>query len=228
VFFKTAVHNSIVSRTFELLPCRHVVSAHAIQCVTSCSRVKPYICTEVLRLITSAYTLKVSSQEIPCPCRTQTLKPASRHSPIKSIESNQHVIHNFSNLYYITVFPSLSKRIKPSGVRTKVLYILLASSICAICYITLMIEAVRTSEKSVYSNEPKWRYIPKGSYQHKIYLNKLYPYCLLIISSVFRNKIYVQLPGAYNVVTSLMLRSRSQYIRYNLKLHSQSFIFFIL
>jgi hypothetical protein len=194
VFFKTAVHNSIVSRTFELLPCRHVVSAHAIQCVTSCSRVKPYICTEVLRLITSAYTLRVSSQEIPCPCRTQTLKPASRPSP-KPAESNQHVIQNFSNLYYITVFPSLSKRIKPSGVRTKVLYILLAYSICATCYITLMIEAVRTSEKSVYSNEPTWRYIPKGSYQHKIYLNKFYPYCLLIISSVFRNKIICSIAG---------------------------------
>jgi hypothetical protein len=41
--------------------------------------------------------------------------------------------------------------------------ILATSFLFCVRFHTLMMEAVRTSEMSVYSNETTWRYIPEGS-----------------------------------------------------------------
>jgi hypothetical protein len=52
-------------------------------------------------------------------------------------------------------------------------------------FITLMMEAVRTSETSVYSNENTWRYIPEGFNHHTGRRENLKSYELLPSSPVF-------------------------------------------
>jgi hypothetical protein len=70
-----------------------------------------------------------------------------------------------------------------------------------IAFITLMMEAVRTSETLVYSNKTTWRYIPEGS---NLQFNGLF-FCLTnVLSITAKYKYTVQYPNSLSTMRTVL------------------------